>query len=180
MLQLDLAGFLEWAKLALMNINSPVYGTLSLFESVTIILVIIGLIMAYNGVEHASARLRYLKQSGKNGILKLIADENLRVEIRRRTLLYCVLASVSIAALVPNRPDVEYGWAGALVSLTYMAMVLFLVKSAYQAMRYRMRLDNHLEELEREAEAAAAHRTRRKGDMADANQMGLSGSQYNR
>lgn len=166
--------FLKWF---LVVINPPITSTVSLFEIISLLFDLAGMVLVYSGISHAISRLEDLLESKRNGILKLIAVENLRVERERREHLIYILIGILVSASVPQRPESEYAWAGSIISLAFMVMIARKVHGAYLAQDYRKHLDEELEQLERDAQIAAIRGGRRTEDkQKDESQMGLSGS----
>lgn len=157
----------------LIQINPVLYKTVTLFEAVALIMAAAGLIYADQGIRDAKKRLRLLLKDGRNGPLKLTADENLRVERNRRDMLLCVLVVAALAVVLPNRTPDEGNWAGSVVSLILMYWVWLLASSSYRSKVYRDAMVREIDLYEEKLKKAAEEGGRRKDDVENANEVGL-------
>jgi hypothetical protein len=161
----NLTDVLQLIHYILIVSNPNVYGTLSLYEAVTLLMVIAGLCYTHFGIIQAKLRLDQLRKDGRNGILKLTADENLRIERNRRNELLCIFLVALFAAVIPPRASTDFSWVGSIVSLLLMLWTWLLSKSAYMSGRYRDAMARELAEIEERAKK----RDRRKEDYHNEN-----------
>jgi hypothetical protein len=154
----------EVIKALLIAINPSLTRTINVFESIAIFLGIIGMFLVYFGIHHAEYRRDNLEKSGTNGILMLIADENIRVEKERRAKMVFILLAAGIAASVPSSTT-GTAWAGSLISLALIGLIGYVVKGAWNAFEYRRRMDAYLEQMDRDAQIAMIFGGRRKEDL---------------
>lgn len=164
----------EVVKALLIAINPPITSRTNLFEGIALLLGICGIFLVYYGIRHAEYRRENLKRSGQNGILKLIADENVRVEKERRVKIVLIIVAAAAAASVPSSNS-GTAWVGSLISIAFMALIFYIVKGAWNAFEYRRRMDAKLSEMDKEAYLEQIFAGRRKEDTNDDAQVGLPG-----